>query len=326
MRGIAATMVCFFHFIDTKGYIDNADIKSIFRIGHSGVYIFFVISGVVIPLSMIRGGYRYRNWGNFMLKRLIRLEPPYLVCIVLTLIYFQLRVFVPTATDINLTPKTTDIFLHLGYLIPFYHGQWVLEVFWTLAVEFQYYLVLSLLLPVALTGNKIYRYCFYLILLSIPFLLPNKEFFPLHAPLFLMGILYTFLQMNIIESRECFLLTLLCIAVSVMVSPVIHVIAGLATILIIHFLPNLTTPVLEFLGKISYSLYLLHLITGKALINVLSHKFSAGYQITIIIIIGYLFSVLSAWVFYKIIENPAQRWSGRIKYNRIFITIKKQDI
>jgi len=316
LRGIAASMVCFYHFVYFGGYIDSVDIKNIFSFGKTGVVIFFVISGVVIPLSMIRGGYGYRSWGNFMLKRLIRLEPPYWACIVLALIYFQLRPLVPGSTNMDLTPKTTNIILHLGYLVPFFHGKYILSIFWTLSVEFQYYIVLSLLLPLVLTGIKAWRYCFYIIFLFFPFLLQNQLFFPVHAPFFLIGILYTFLQMNIIESRECFILTLLCITVSVIVSPISNAIAALFTILIINFLPNLTHSVLEFLGKISYSLYLLHVITGRPLINVLSYKFRAGYQKPIVIITGYILAVISAYVLYRIIEKPSQKLSGKIKYIR----------
>ncbi len=325
LRGIAASMVCFFHFV-SPGYIHNADLVQIFRIGKAGVFIFFVISGVVIPLSMIRGGYGYRNWGKFMLKRLARIEPPYLACIVLALIYFQLRTLVPTSADVDQMPATRDLLLHVGYLVPFFHGRWALGIFWTLSVEFQYYILLSLLLPLLLTGIKAYRYCFYLIFLFSPFLLPDYKFFPVHAPFFLIGILYTFWQTNIIESRECFIVTLLCLTVAVMVAPISYAIAALFTILVINFLPAFTNSALNFLGKISYSLYLLHPITGKAFINVLSHTFNAGYQIVILVIAGYIISVISAYVFYKIVEKPAQRLSGKIKYYRTFITFKKQDI
>jgi peptidoglycan/LPS O-acetylase OafA/YrhL len=275
---------------------------------------------------MIRAGYSYRNWGSFMLNRLVRLEPPYLACIVLALIYFQLRTFIPTSADVDLIPPTRDILLHVGYLVPFFHGHWVLLVFWTLAVEFQYYLVLSLLLPLVLKGIKAYRYCFYLIFLCAPFLLPNINFFPAYAPFFLIGILYSLMITNLIDSRECFIVTLLCLTVAALVSPVNNSIAALLTILVINFMPNLTNSVFGFLGKISYSLYLLHEITGKAFINVFVHKFSAGYQVVILVITGYIISVISAYVFYKIVEKPSKQLSQKIKYNRTFIPIKKQDI
>jgi peptidoglycan/LPS O-acetylase OafA/YrhL len=325
LRGIAASMVCFFHLVVT-GYVQDAGIRNIFSVGKTGVYIFFVISGVVIPLSMIRGRYGYRSWGNFMLKRLIRLEPPYIACIILALIYFQVRTLLPSSADVELTPNTRDLLLHVGYLVPFFNGHWAIGTFWTLSVEFQYYLALSLLMPLVLTGVTIYRYGFYFIFLCAPFLLPNFWFFPVHAPLFLIGIGYTLLKSAVIEGRECFILLLLCITVLVLVSPVTHAIAGLATILVINFLPNLTHPVLDFLGKISYSLYLLHPITGKPFVNALSHKFNAGYQIAILVIAGYILSVIAAYVLYRIVEKPAKRLSGKIKYNRTFIAFKKQDI
>jgi len=321
LRGIAASMVAFCHFASLNGYIESASIKSIFALGNTGVYIFFVISGVVIPLSMIRGGYGYHNWGTFMLKRLIRLEPPYLACIALALIYFQVRMLVPTSVEADLMPGPKDLMLHLGYLVPFFKARWALGIFWTLAVEFQYYLIISLLLPLALSGNKAGRYSFYLFFLCCPFFLSNKFFFPLHGAIFLMGIVYTFLLTNIIESRECFILTLLCIAVSLVVLPIKHTIAGVATLLIINFLPNLTNGVLEFLGKISYSLYLIHQVTGKALINVLSYKFRADYQKPIVIIAGYLFAIIAAYVFYRIIEKPSQKLSARIKYKQFRLSI-----
>lgn len=317
LRGIAASMVCFFHFVVPKGYIYDEDIKSLFTIGKTGVYIFFVISGVVIPLSMIRGGYAYRNWGKFMLKRVVRLEPPYLACILLALIYFQVRTLVPTSADVDLMPSAKDLLLHVGYLVPFFNAHWALSIFWTLAVEFQYYIALSLLLPMVLTGSKAYRYCFYLIFLFAPFLLlHNIAFLPVHMPFFLLGILYTFLKTGIIESREYFILTLLSITVTVIVSPISNAIAGLLTILIINFLPNFTNNILDFLGKISYSLYLLHPITGKAFINVLSYKFHASYQKPIVIITGYLLTLIAAYIFYRIIEKPSLKLSHKIQYKR----------
>ena len=326
LRGLAASMVCIFHFIVPAPYVHNNNLKAVFNYGNTGVYIFFVISGVVIPLSMIRGGYGYRSWGNFMVKRMVRLEPPYLATIVLALIYFQVRKLAPTSVDADLTPSIKGLFLHLGYLVPFFNGEWILRHFWTLGVEFQYYIVLSLLLPLVLTGNKAYRYIFYLCFLVPPFLLSTIWFVPVHAPIFLVGILYTLWKTNIIESREYFILTLLAITVAVLVSPISRSTAALVTILVINFLPALTNSAFDFLGKISYSLYLLHPITGKALINVLSYKFNAGYQIAILIIAGYILSVISAYVFYKIVEKPFQRLSGKIKYNRTFIPFKKQHI
>src|SRR4051812_36838833 len=96
LRGLAASLVCFYHFVTTTtGYIESESIRDFFSYGKNGVHIFFVVSGIVIPLSMIKGNYTINSWGKFMFKRLTRLEPPYLLSILLALAYFQLRTFVP---------------------------------------------------------------------------------------------------------------------------------------------------------------------------------------------------------------------------------------
>ncbi|OQP57048.1 hypothetical protein A3860_10795 [Niastella vici] len=312
-------MVCFDHFISTVGYIENEKIKSAFALGRTGVFIFFVISGIVIPLSMIRGGYTIGNWGNFMLKRVARLEPPYLASIILALCYFKIRMIIAGSSAVHLPvfPSSKDVALHIGYLVPFAGAKWIQPPYWTLCIEFQYYIALSLLLPLALNGNSKSRYCFYFIFLAIPFILPHDAFFPLYAPLFLIGILYAFSIMNIIESKEYLNVTALCIVVSFITLPFVDTIAaGLLTLLIVQYLPGLTNKVLKFLGNISYSIYLIHKITGSALINILSHRFRAGYQKPIVIMTGYLFTIACSYVFYRIIEKNSQKLSSRIKYKK----------
>lgn len=56
------------------------------RNGYTGVYISFVISGFIIPYSLHRGGYTLRNFGRFLIKRGIRLYPPYLISIPVTVL------------------------------------------------------------------------------------------------------------------------------------------------------------------------------------------------------------------------------------------------
>ena len=54
LRGIAALVVCLYHFVcTTTDYIESQIILDIFSFGKKGVQIFFIISGIVIPLSML---------------------------------------------------------------------------------------------------------------------------------------------------------------------------------------------------------------------------------------------------------------------------------
>src|SRR5437667_5652566 len=85
LRGIASLGVAWFH-ITNGGHLLNAGwLKSSGAFGWLGVEMFFVISGFIIPYAMFCGDYRLkRNFGTFVLKRVIRLDPPYLVAILIS--------------------------------------------------------------------------------------------------------------------------------------------------------------------------------------------------------------------------------------------------
>jgi peptidoglycan/LPS O-acetylase OafA/YrhL len=76
MRGIAASMVVLYHF----GYSNDnflaafPSFGSLFKYGDLGVWMFFVISGFVIPYAMHSTSYRLSDsaW-PFLLRRLVRL-------------------------------------------------------------------------------------------------------------------------------------------------------------------------------------------------------------------------------------------------------------
>ena len=53
--------------------------------GFVGVDIFFVISGFILPYALHKAGYQPADFFRFMWKRILRLDPPYLVCIVVVL-------------------------------------------------------------------------------------------------------------------------------------------------------------------------------------------------------------------------------------------------
>jgi peptidoglycan/LPS O-acetylase OafA/YrhL len=87
LRGFGAIVVSLFHFTDKADYLTDTNLfKQLCSIGHYGVEIFFIISGVVIPYSMHKGKYHITNFFTFFKKRLIRIEPPYLICLVLALL------------------------------------------------------------------------------------------------------------------------------------------------------------------------------------------------------------------------------------------------
>ena len=310
LRGIAALLVCLFHFVfSTKNYITNQQILDVFYFGQYGVQLFFIISGIVIPLSLLKSNYTLLKFPSFFLKRIIRIEPPYLVALSIAILIIIIR---GNVSKLNYT----QIALHIGYLIPFFLDEyaWLNEVFWTLAIEFQYYLIISVLIVLLTNNTFIGRLTFYLIFLLMPFLYSNSNFFPFYAPMFLIGILWCLFFLTKINSLE--FICLLVASVSVTFFKIGHIDAfiGLFTIIFIHFLKNYSNKLLLFFGNISYTMYLIHPLIGASCINILSHKFALSWQKPIVIIVGFVVTTVSSYILYLIIEKPTQSLSKKIKY------------
>lgn len=160
LRAIAAITVCLHHHLfTTRISISDWNPLRIFEIGNEGVTMFFVISGFVIPYAMFTKGYQLSSIHRFFAKRLMRLEPPYLLSLLLALVFHQIRHLNPYGTGIDKTPSLECALLHLGYWIPFTNGEcsWTIGVYWSLAVEFQYYIFLSVAFLLLFKQHWAYR-------------------------------------------------------------------------------------------------------------------------------------------------------------------------
>jgi len=315
LRGLAALAVCFYHFVcTTTGFINNETILEIFNFGKKGVQVFFIISGIVIPLSMLKSGYKIKLLGKYLLKRFIRIEPPYLVAVVLGILYLYARNFIPSSTTIDLTPSFRDIMLHIGYLVPFIEdATWINPVFWTLSIEFQYYIFLALLFPLALSNKNILNWVFNVIVIALPFLMPSLHFYLHWSAFFGLGIFYALYISGKYKNWNFILPMLFCSIVVFVEQGIIDLIFALTTLGIIHYFPKFKTKTGLFLGKISYSLYLIHSIIGAAFINFMSHRVSSPEGKFMVILLGTIITIVSAYFFWKLIEKPSQIKSHKIK-------------
>jgi peptidoglycan/LPS O-acetylase OafA/YrhL len=79
--------------------------------------------------------------------------------------------------------------------------------------------------------------------------------------------------------------------------------------------------ILLFLGDISYSLYLVHFSIGIHFINVYKSKVSAGGALSpmrevLMILLALAVSLLSSYIFYKLVEQPARKYASAITYKQ----------
>ena len=141
-RGLAALSVCLLHISSATAFVFPRSVQTVASIGRYGVPVFFVISGFVVPYSLLDRHYKIQAFPRFLTRRIVRLDPPYLVTLALALLLALL--------GHTYTYRTSDVALHLGYLSGLVGRPWAVSVFWTLGIEFQDYILVGLVLALVL--------------------------------------------------------------------------------------------------------------------------------------------------------------------------------
>jgi len=316
LRGLAALAVGWYHFTNVRSFLPEGWIKESGSSGWLGVEVFFVISGFILPWALYRAGYRLRHFARFLAKRILRLDPPYLVTLVLLigLAFLGWARHGFQADQLHLS--FPQVFLHLGYLNAFFGYEWLSPVFWTLAIEFQYYLLLGLLFPLLIHTNMNVRLSALSVLGALAFVFPQSAFVFHFMFLFLLGIATFYRKTGQIGNRTFLaLLIVFGIGCTCTLSPLIAIV-GAATATSISY-TKLNIRPLRFLSRISYSFYLLHGTIGGILITqVMRVTENPSLRITFLPVIFGL-SILGSWVLYRWVELPAQRWSSSIRYSSV---------
>ncbi len=316
LRGLAALSVVVFHFTINE----NAEkLGWEFRYGVTGVDIFFIISGFVIFLTI----QKVRKWQDFAVSRLSRLYPTFWAC-----------VFITAAFMYAYQPENLSWPMLLANLtmVPVYFGIENLDgVYWTLLVEMVFYLWILVIylakgLDKIMTISVVCTVGVVAFHLGKAFYLDFYEFISWkvqllnHFPLFFSGILFYKLKYQGFAWRYVGLIFLCLMAAFYLhdkggrsmyhVTWIEHnVILVLYHVLFFLFvlgrLTFLVWPPLLFLGKISYSLYLLHQYIGHRVI----HSLNVIYGINIYLAVGGTLAlcILLAWGVTYYVELPAIR-------------------
>ncbi len=316
LRGVSALAVCLYHFV-VSTYIDDLTLRSIFEYGKKGVQIFFIISGIVIPLSMIDMNYSYSKIFKFLKVRFLRIEPPYLAAVVLGILYLNIRNYIPSSQKMDVSPSLNDIFLHIGYLIPFVeNAKWIIKVFWTLSIEFQYYIFLSLTFPLLICKKAALTFIFFIFLIILPILNSTFHLFFFWGSYFGLGILYAlYIRDNINYKIFMFYSVLLSISIYFH-QGILDLIIAVFSIIVIHYFRNYSFKIGDFFGNISYSLYLTHSLTGLAFINFMSSRVTSTWSKFSVEILAIAISIFFAYYFWKFVEKPFHKLAMKLKINK----------
>lgn len=311
LRGLAALAVVLFHF---RIYLSDENLlRQCFAFGTYGVQVFFVLSGFVLCHSLYHREYQWRGYGLFLWRRVLRLEPPYLLSIALVIgLRWLTFMFSPFSSQTHFSVSGWNILAHVGYLIPWTGGQWVNAVYWTLAIEFQFYLLIGLLFPLLLHGERFLRNLFILLWLCLS-LLPFSDIYVTHyAALFGVGMLWFMEREWVANQLFIRVLLFLCFPLLWWQFDIGTAIAAALAFFIGHFWRRGVPVFLQRLGDWSYSLYLLHIPLGATFLLQFACKFLHGdaWATAMIFVVTAVCIGFSA-LFYRWVEQPFKRWAAK---------------
>lgn len=160
LRGIAALFVVISHTLRATevryhplDQIISLNPLAVFDLGTFGVLLFFTLSGTTLYISNAKAGRRFYA-GSFYIKRVFRIWPAYLVSVILYLMFSPLFAEIYPApmglwiekqflADVSLNQMLS--YLSLSFNITGPSGL-INNAYWSLPVEFQYYLIFPLIL------------------------------------------------------------------------------------------------------------------------------------------------------------------------------------
>jgi peptidoglycan/LPS O-acetylase OafA/YrhL len=353
LRGIAACCVMFFHFVASGSFwqLCQARTPHLFataRLGYLGVDIFFVISGFVIAFSVRNEKINGRFVRGFVVRRMLRLDPPYLITIALAVLLLW---FYRSGLHLHFAqvPTIRQILVNIFYLTGILKMEPMLPVFWTLCLEVQFYLLfigtlwagkvicdrLKHLTPVSEVHRRAGSNAKQLNWFSFPVLVglgiasacivggwlhTFNGWFLNDWNLFVLGcLLWWTIDRKISDwwligfagflgyAAYCTgnyagytgLLTMSAIGIAAM--------TGKLSTWLSH------GPV-QFLGKISYSLYLLHPLIGPMIDGPIHHYHPDSVVWSIAgITISVALSIAAAWLMYRYVEVPGIKLGKRLR-------------
>jgi peptidoglycan/LPS O-acetylase OafA/YrhL len=314
LRGIASFAVAWFHFTNgNPAFLPAGWLKASGTWGWLGVQMFFVISGFVIPYSLYKSRYSLKNFSRFLVKRVSRLDPPYVAGIFLVVAMAYLSATSSSFRGARPHFTFSQLALHLGYLNSVAGKPWVNPVFWSLGVEFQYYLLIGCMFPLLVDRRLTVRMGALAALLMPGMFIPKDAFVFVHLPFFVLGILVFQRKIGLVPQQWFAALAILAAALAWVRSGPEAVSVGVITAAFIAWV-NIGNRILAGLGLISYSLYLVHVPIGGRVIN-LGTRFAHSLPSQCLVLAGAVAaSIISSFLMYLAVERPSQRLSACITY------------
>lgn len=339
LRGLAVIGVLIVHVANSL-QLDGALLNSLLSSGARGVQLFYLVSALTIFMSLMwRSEANRVSWRNFFSRRFFRIAPMFY----LVAIYFfftdghSARYFAPDGLDWWTVPLTFT-FMHgwhpetINSLVP---GGW------SIAVEVTFYMLVPVLFVMLKSLRKavfisLGAYCLMLALNAfmsshIESLYPeDQQYLSAHffsfwffsqLPVFLLGIVCYHLLQTIDKPNKLISLLYLSLFVAtfylfafevVQIKYVpMHIGCGVSFLFLVMGLHHhpwqvIVNKLMAGIGKVSFSIYLLHFIVIKRTAHILVPELSEFGNWSFLIYFTFVFVVTTVFscITYKYIEKP----------------------
>jgi peptidoglycan/LPS O-acetylase OafA/YrhL len=304
----------------TLPWIEESPLHDVFKLGKYGVQMFFVISGYIICESLFLSKYSIKISFKFLAKRFIRINPStYLI----TIAYLLIELFSYLASGYHLILSDPFNYKLLAtnflFLSNIFETNFYIAPFWTLEIEFQFYLLIAIIFPVLTHNTLVIRYFTLALLIffgfsNISILLSE------YLACFLLGIVY-FLFSNSLIGKNIFTFSLVIIAtIFLRNSQYFELFFSFLSLYLISIKKPIKSNIFQFMGKISYSLYIVHAFLFMYF-DVILNKFDMNHlhesiPTKALIIIAYCgIAILISSKFYQYFEKPLINYSKKISWN-----------
>ncbi len=339
LRGLAVLMVVLVHvsqIADMSNF--NSIIQKIFSDGAKGVQLFYIISGFTIWLSIykisIKNTYSYKN---FMIRRFFRIAPMWYMAIIVYLLIdgTGARYWLGDVQNISILNIIFNfIFLH-GFN-PYYINS-IVPGGWSIGVEMVFYVIAPLLYKYCnstdlsikmfalslILGKGLGKILLHICPIGSQELWSNYLFFwlPSQLPYFFIGItlfncIYKKDRLLSKGSYMCLIavLAVLYLAPDSVTSSAI-LLAGLFIVYSKGSIIVLNNSIMQYVGKLSYSVYLTHFIAIKIATKISIPIFIPNNLIQVIVnyTLVVLIAICISSITYYCIEQPMINWGRKLE-------------
>jgi peptidoglycan/LPS O-acetylase OafA/YrhL len=340
LRGLAVLLVFFVHlhplfsgFLKQNSFLFSFS-NSLASIGNAGVDLFFLVSGYLIYGVVLKHAHTYRS---FLWRRIHRIYPTF---IVVFLLYLILSFIFPSESKLSgSTAEKVEYIAANFFLLPgVFPIKPIITVAWSLSYEFFFYLAIPLIVHMARfrkmsSGHKAVVFAVWWVVgtIGLRFLgLQRLQMFAVGILIYELGQLKAFTKglsaVGEYVAALAFIFGLICayflfVPTSELITmrdsarylafPLMSAsffLFGTYALLYSGFLRTLLNWIpLRFLGRVSYSYYLIHGLTLKTLafiITAVHVRWVGTTAFCIVSLIGFALTYLNATLLYLMVEEP----------------------